>query len=130
MPMTEARARPARRVVLLDDSPTVLAALRMRFQKLGFEVSIASDASQLNPDEVRAAALVVVDVQMEELFGDDVVSFLREGWNVTAPIYLYSSLPIEELERRGRAAGATGVVCKADGIDALVARVTDVLREP
>lgn len=130
MSMTEASARNARRIVLLDDSPTVLAALRMRFQKLGFEVSIASDASQLNPDETRTASLIVVDVQMEELFGDDVVSFLREGWNVTAPIFLYSSLPIEELEARGQRAGATGVVCKADGVDTLLARVADILREP
>lgn len=130
MSLTNTRAQHAPKVVLLDDSPTVLAALRMRFVKLGCDVRTASDAAQLNPDEVREATLIVVDVQMEQVFGDDVVSLLRESWNVTAPIYLYSSLPHEELERRGRASGATGFVCKADGVDALVSGVAHLLEKP
>jgi hypothetical protein len=65
----------------------------------------------------------VVDVQMEQVFGDDVVQFLRDGWQVAAPIYLYSSLPRHDLERRAARSGATGFVCKADGVSALAAEV-------
>ncbi len=130
MSLTNTRRQPARKVVLLDDSPTVLATLRARFLKLGCEVRTAADASELDPDEVRSAALIVVDVQMEQVFGDDVVSLLRESWEVTAPIYLYSSLTRADLEQRGRVSGATGVVCKTDGIDALVAAVSHILEAP
>jgi len=127
MSVSQPKPAQARKVVLLDDSATVLATLRLRFNKLGCDVRTATDASELDPQEVRDAALIVVDVQMEQVFGDDVVSLLRESWNVTAPIYLYSSLPTAELERRGRASGATGVCCKADGIDSLIARVSHLL---
>lgn len=114
-------------VVALDDSATVLAMVRIALEPLGLRVSSASDASELVPEEVRRAALIVVDVQMEQVFGDDVVRFLRDCWQVTAPIYLYSSLSREELERRAERSGATGFVCKAEGVSALAAKVKQAL---
>lgn len=115
------------RVTVLDDSRTVLASVRYALEQAGAEVDTATDASELDPSRVRRASLIVVDVNMEQVFGDDVVSFLRERWDITAPIYLYSSLPREELDKRARAAGATGAVCKGDGVAALVREVRDVL---
>jgi DNA-binding response OmpR family regulator len=112
-----------RRVVAIDDSRTVLARLRLAFQRLGLEVITAEDPSELKPEDFQGASLIVVDVQMVHMFGDDIVQFLRESWQVRAPIYLYSSLPQDELDRRAAASGANGAVCKAQGIDALIARV-------
>jgi DNA-binding response OmpR family regulator len=114
---------PAPRIIALDDSRTVLATVRSAFERLGCEVLTAEDPSELAPGEFQRAALIVVDVQMVHMYGDDIVQFLRDQWRVEAPIYLYSSLPKQELERRAAAAGANGAVCKAEGIDALVARV-------
>lgn len=112
-----------RRVVAIDDSKTVLATVRAAFERLGVEVVTAEDPSELAPGIFQRADLIVVDVQMEQMFGDDVVSFLRDTWQVEAPIYLYSSLPQEELDRRAAAAGADGAVCKARGVSALVEHV-------
>jgi DNA-binding response OmpR family regulator len=127
MPLNETPAASRPRVTVLDDSRTVLASVRHALEQVGAEVDTATDASELDPGKVRRACLIVVDVNMEQVFGDDVVAFLRDRWQVSAPIYLYSSLPHDELSRRARAAGATGAVCKADGVDALVAQVQKVL---
>jgi DNA-binding response OmpR family regulator len=110
-------------VVSIDDSRTVLATVRAAFERLGVEVVTAEDPSELAPGVFQRADLIVVDVQMEQVFGDDVVSFLRGTWQVEAPIYLYSSLPQDELDRRAAAAGADGAVCKSRGVQALVDHV-------
>lgn len=116
-------SRSGRRVILLDDSRTVLARLRNAFEGLGLEVLTAEDPSEVTPEAFHHASLIVVDVQMVHMFGDDIVLFLRESWQVKTPIYLYSSLPQEELDRRALGAGANGAVCKAQGVDALIERV-------
>jgi DNA-binding response OmpR family regulator len=120
-------SRSGRRVILLDDSRTVLARLRNAFEGLGLEVITAEDPSELNPEAFHHASLIVVDVQMVHMFGDDIVLFLRESWQVKTPIYLYSSLPQDELDRRAAGAGANGAVCKAQGVDALIAHVKHLL---
>jgi DNA-binding response OmpR family regulator len=117
----------ARRIIALDDSSTVLATVRIAFEKLGLEVITAEDPSELSPDEFRKADLIVVDVQMVHVFGDDIVTFLREDWQVDTPIYLYSGLAQDDLERRASAAGADGAVSKSLGVNALVARVKHLL---
>jgi hypothetical protein len=48
------------------------------------------------------------------------VSFLRDVWQVSRPIFLFSSLPLADLERRAAASGASGAVCKADGVEHLL----------
>jgi DNA-binding response OmpR family regulator len=116
-------AAAARTVIAIDDSRTVLASLRHAFERLGLQVVTAEDASEISSEDFGRASLIVVDVQMEQMYGDDVVLLLRQNWQVQAPIYLYSSLPQGDLERRAAASGADGAVCKDQGVEALVARV-------
>jgi two-component system alkaline phosphatase synthesis response regulator PhoP len=118
-------ARP--KLVVIDDSRTVLATLRVALQQAGFEVQTACDPGEISPDDAQSAAAVVVDVQMEHVYGDDVVSFLRGAWQVSVPIFLFSSLPIEELVVRAQAAGASGAVCKTSGVPALIAELKKAL---
>ena len=119
-----------RKAVAIDDSRTVLASVRHALEGLGFRVTTATDPAELQPETVQEANLIVVDVNMEQVFGDDVVSFLRESWQVKAPIFLYSSIPLSELEKRAKVAGASGAVCKSDGVAALVERVRHLLGSP
>jgi DNA-binding response OmpR family regulator len=119
-----------RKAVAIDDSRTVLASVRMALEGLGFRVTTATDPSELQPEILQEANLIVVDVNMEQVFGDDVVTFLRESWQVNAPIFLYSSIPISELEKRAKLAGASGAVCKSEGVAALVERVRHLAGSP
>jgi DNA-binding response OmpR family regulator len=118
-----------RKIIAIDDSKTVLVTLRVALADAGFDVQIASDPSQVSASDAQEAAAVIVDVQMEHVFGDDVVSFLRDAWQVSAPIFLFSSLPIDELHARARAAGASGAVCKASGVAALIAELNAALEK-
>lgn len=128
VPNSLSAAGHALKIVAIDDSKTVLASLRRALEREGFVVQTACDPSELGAPDVASAAAVVVDVQMEHVFGDDVVTFLRQVWQVSAPIFLFSSLPLAELKERAQSAGASGAVCKADGIPALLAELQGALR--
>ena len=66
---------------------------------------------------------------MPELYGDDVAMVLRAARGVETPIYLLSSLSADELAERAHEADIDGYICKRDGIDALVERGTQILRD-
>ena len=118
--------RPA--VLVLDDSPLVLAVTRFALEGAGFEVAVAEDLATF--ERLRTAVspdLILIDVQMPEAFGDDVAATLR-GWHgVRAPILLVSSLQESELAHRACAAQAAGYVLKEAGVTALVDRCKELL---
>jgi len=119
-------ARP--RILLIDDSALVLAATRFALEAEGYEVDVALDLDSF--EEHRAEHppdLIMVDVQMPEAFGDDLAAMLRGAYHVECPILLLSTLPLEELEARARAAGVWGYVSKGEGIPALLTRVKEAL---
>jgi len=118
--------RPA--VLVLDDSPLVLALTRFALEGAGFEVVVAEDLATF--ERLRTAVspdLILIDVQMPEAFGDDVASTLR-GWHgVRVPILLVSSLQETELAHRARVAHAAGYVLKEAGMTALVDRCKELI---
>ncbi|HWU88916.1 MAG TPA: response regulator [Kofleriaceae bacterium] len=117
-----------RAILVLDDSPLVLAVTRYALEAAGFEVAIAEDLSSFERLRTSFAPdLILVDVQMPEAFGDDVASTLR-GWHgVRVPILLVSSLDEAELARRAKRADVSGYVLKNAGMTALVDRCKQLL---
>jgi CheY-like chemotaxis protein len=113
----------AKTIAVIDDSPIVLSVAADALGGAGFAVNAMTEPRRSELTAERAPDLVLVDVNMREAYGDDVVQFLRQRWGVTAPIYLYSSLPERELAERARAAGADGYVSKAWGTEGLVSAV-------
>jgi DNA-binding response OmpR family regulator len=63
---------------------------------------------------------VLLDVDVPEVFGDDVGSVLRGSRGLKTPIYLYSSLPADELDERAKDAGLDGFICKDVGMEGLI----------
>jgi len=59
---------------------------------------------------------------------DDVAMVLRYERRVRAKIFLYSSLPADELAERVRAAGLDGYIEKDHGLEHLVTRVGEILK--
>ena len=122
--MVETRKR---RVFVVDDSPVILEGTRQALDAAGYDVEIAATYAEL--ERVWAAYefdLVLMDVQMPELFGDDVAMALRDVRGAVVPIYLYSTLPSAELESRATDAGLDGYINKGDGLDAMVERVRQI----
>lgn len=126
--MLDMAATERKRILIVDDSPLMLDMAKEALELAGYTILIAQDFSQLaHIQDDRNLDLILMDVQMPELYGDDVAMVLREVRGVKTPIYLLSSLNAEELAERANEADIDGYICKRDGIDALVERVRQIL---
>jgi DNA-binding response OmpR family regulator len=115
-------------VFVLDDSEITLELIRTELSEAGFRVLATDNLVELDRMALTGSPdLVLLDVQMPELFGDDVGIVLREVHGLRCPIYLLSSLEPHELAVRAADAGADGYICKKDGMEAVVARVKEIL---
>ena len=116
-----------RRILLVEDSPIIQAAATHSLGEAGYEVATRSTFEELITHGVDGFDLILMDVQMPELFGDDVASVLRNERDVRTPIYLFSSLDPGELAERAKAARVDGYISKQQGMDHLVARVREIV---
>ncbi len=116
----------APRIVMLDDSKTVLVTSREALTAAGYEVVTATTPEQLDTDALNGASLILIDVNMPEIFGDDLVRILRDQYAVVAPIYLYSTIGNDEGRARANEAGASGFLRKRDP-ETLVREVTELV---
>ncbi|MFZ5439616.1 MAG: response regulator [Myxococcota bacterium] len=111
----------AARVLVIDDSPMMVQLITQALAQVGLEADAASDLAAL--DQQLAAHtydLVLVDVNMPEMYGDDVVEFLKVQRKLSSRLYLYSDISEAELAAKTKAVGADGYICKAAGLDAAV----------
>lgn len=115
-------------IFVLDDSEIVLELVRTELTQAGYAVQATSDLAEL--ERLRTTSkpdLVLLDVQMPELFGDDIGMVLRDVHKLACPIYLLSSLDPTDLEQRAAEAGLDGYISKRDGMAAVVRKVRDIL---
>ena len=99
-----------KRVLIIDDSPLILEVARSMLEDNGFNVAVAMNVTDF--EKARRADppdLIIVDIQMPEMFGDDLAQTIRGAYGEKAPILFLSSLEEPELARRateanGRAA--------------------------
>jgi DNA-binding response OmpR family regulator len=116
-----------KRILIVDDSPLILAAAKHALVGAGYDVETRVGIDELGAHGATGFDLILMDVQMPELHGDDVASVLRNQRAITAPIYLFSTLPDAELRERARDAGVDGYISKGAGLDHMVAEVTRIL---
>ncbi len=109
----------------MDDSAFALELARTALAEAGIVAVCGRDLQDLKKLHGADVDLVLMDVEMPEAFGDDVASMI--GGETPVPVYLLSSLPGEELERRARECGAAGYIEKQLGIAGVVAYVRSIL---
>jgi len=117
-----------KRILIIDDSPIILAAAKHVLVQAGYVVETRGTLTELGQHGAAGFDLILVDVQMPELFGDDVAAVLRHERSIATPIYLFSTLPVGELRRRAAEAGIDGYISKESGMKTLVAEVDKILR--
>ena len=119
-----------KRILVMDDSPVFLEVTGAALQAVGYQVVCASDLAELARIREEAPsdlALVLMDVQMPEAFGDDVALTLRHAYGIQTPIYLLSSLDDADLADRVQWAGIDGFISKNRGIEAVVMAVQGII---
>jgi len=117
-----------KRILLVDDSPLIRASAAQALDVAGFQVTVRAAFDELLEHGIEGFDLILMDVQMPELYGDDVAFTLRGERGVTTPIYLFSSIEERELANLAADAGIDGYIAKSAGLDALVDRVRQILR--
>ncbi|WP_219462027.1 response regulator [Nonomuraea rhizosphaerae] len=115
------------RVLVVDDEPQLLRALRINLAARDYEVAVAPDgtaalrqAADWHPD------LVILDLGLPDLDGVDVIQGLR-GWT-SVPIIVLSGRTGSADKVDALDAGADDYVTKPFGIDELLARIRAVTR--
>jgi two-component system KDP operon response regulator KdpE len=110
------------KILIADDDPQLLKALRITLRSQGYEIITAQDgesgirkAIDEHPD------LFILDIGMPGLNGIQVIQVIR-GWN-TAPILVLSGRADAREKVRALDAGADGYVTKPVSIDELLAYV-------
>jgi two-component system KDP operon response regulator KdpE len=115
------------RVLVVDDEPQILRALRTSLRGAGYEVDTAETAeTALAAAAMRPPEAVVLDLVLPDGTGTDVARELR-GWS-SAPIIILSAVGEEHEKIAALDAGADDYVTKPVGIDELLARLRAVLR--
>ena len=114
-------------VLVVDDEPHILGALRTTLCGAGYEVTTAATG-----DEALAAAgahlpdAVILDLLLPDAYGTDVCRALRRLSDV--PIVIFSAVGDEQEKAAALAAGADDYVTKPFAVDELLARLGAVLR--
>jgi len=120
-------------ILVVDDDGPILALMKNLLREFGFQAVTASTGDQAIGEARRhRPALVLLDKNMPEMSGDEVIRALRaEPGLAPVPILILSGEPISRNELK--ALGADGAVQKPFDIPALIAQIRGHLgtdREP
>ena len=117
----------AKRILLVDDSELIRESAARALSTAGYQVTVRASFDELLEHGFEGFDLILMDVQMPELYGDDVAFTLRGERGVTTPIYLFSSVDETELAQLAADAGVDGYIPKNVGYEELVVRVRKIL---
>lgn len=121
-------SRTTRRILLVEDDPSIIAGLRINLRHEGFQIEVATDGEEgvskaldTQPD------LILLDVMLPNMNGYEVLRELRRRGCTTAIIML-TAKGLEEDKVLGLELGADDYVQKPFGLPELLARIDAVLR--
>jgi len=115
------------RVLVIDDEPQLLRALRINLSARGYEVSTAATGATA----LRAAAehrpdVIILDLGLPDMDGIDVLSGVR-GW-LNVPVIVLSARTDSGDKVQALDAGADDYVTKPFGMDEFLARLRAAVR--
>ncbi len=114
-------------VLVIDDEPQILRALRINLRVREFEVHTAGSAAQaLELAAKHPPDVVILDLGLPDMDGVEVIHGLR-GWT-DAPIIVLSGRADSTDKVEALDAGADDYVTKPFGMDELLARMRAVMR--
>jgi two-component system KDP operon response regulator KdpE len=115
------------RVLVVDDEPQLLRALRTNLSSAGYDVATAATAAEaLAGAAIRPPEAVILDLVLPDRSGTDVCRELR-SWSAV-PILVLSAVGEEREKVAALDAGADDYVTKPFGMDELLARLRALLR--
>ena len=119
--------QPRPRVLVVDDEPQILRALRVILRESGFEALPASTGEEaLDLAALQHPDAGIVDLLLPDIDGVELCRRLREWTDI--PLIVLSAVGDEDAKVRALAAGADDYVTKPFGPRELIARLQAALR--
>jgi DNA-binding response OmpR family regulator len=120
------------RVLVADDSETILLLLRTRLEMEGYEVETATNGQQVldtiaGGDPAQRPDVILLDAMMPGKSGIDALRELRRSGVDTPVLFVSAYGEQEELGDTARL-GADGLVAKPIDFDDLLGRIADLTR--
>ena len=117
-----------RRVLVVEDDPSIAIGLRINLESEGYEVQVAEDGERgLELARTMEPDLIILDVMMPKRNGLEVLHDLRNEGR-TVPIIILSAKSAEMDKVAGLELGAEDYVAKPFSLAELLARVRGALR--
>ncbi|MGK5556565.1 response regulator [Actinomadura kijaniata] len=115
------------RVLVVEDEPQIVRALRINLRARGYEVDAAPDGrAALDLAARRHPDVILLDLGLPDMDGTEVIRGLR-GW-LTVPIIVLSARHASAEKVRALDEGADDYVTKPFGMDELLARLRAAVR--
>ncbi|MCB4807988.1 response regulator [Tamlana sp. 62-3] len=119
------------KILAIDDQQLVLLPLQKRLEELGYDVVIETDAKSaleifkgLRPD------LVIVDINMPEISGLEVVEFIRNSAKPKTPLMVLSGNTQDDVITKGFELGIDDYMKKPLSLNEVCARVKRLIGAP
>jgi DNA-binding response OmpR family regulator len=123
-------ATPGKRILVIEDDPSIVLGLRMNLEAEGYSVQVAEDGeSGLAQAKMDGPDLIILDIMLPRLNGFEVLRQLRAE-DVRIPTIVLSARDAELDIVMGLEFGAEDYVTKPFGLAELLARIKAVLRRP
>ena len=119
-----------RKILLVDDEPSILKMVAKRFEVKGFDVVVAADGAQaLEAAQRERPDFIILDLMMPVMDGFEACKRLKEnqGSQGIPVVIMYSGKGQPEDEERCKRVGAHGYVSKEQGTAALLAQIEAAL---
>jgi two-component system cell cycle sensor histidine kinase/response regulator CckA len=123
------RRGSGQRILVIDDEDAVRNVLSLSLSHLGYSVDVASSGLQgleKLQDAQHPYSLIMLDVLMPEMPGDQVFDIIRER-RVETPVLVMSGFSSEHIVERMRSDGARGFIRKPFSIETLSQRVEEIV---
>jgi len=119
----------AKKILTVDDSPSMRMLLKSALLEQGFEVFEAEDGvDALEKLDGAEPDLIITDINMPRMDGFGLITALRDGRvRSSLPILVLTTEASDEKKARARNAGATGWIVKPFDRDKLGAAIRRVL---
>lgn len=117
-----------KKIIVIDDDPVMLLAIREALNNQGYEVFATSDAEDaLDTLKQEQYDLIITDIMMPYMSGIEVVSNIKSNKTQT-PIIIISALEAEEIKMLAVQEGATAFLQKPLQLNLLVEKVNTILK--
>lgn len=113
-----------KRILVIDDSPFVIESVREALEPDGVSVDGLTDLAELDcVTDLDAFDLILCDVRMPPMRGDQVAAAVRRRGGFSTPVVLMSSLPEAQLAARTREAGLDGYILKLRSVEEVISEI-------